>query len=445
MNHSGVFTQFAGAAPYCGSGVSLAHGGVTPLHPPEFDVDLARQETFGCHRLIHLDNAGAALPPDCVTETYIAALQEEAEIGSYRSARKQGAAIERTYAELARLLNCQVSEIALVESGSRAWDLSFSMIPLVPGSVIVTTEYEYANNYITMLRAARRNNCRIEFITFDEDGDISLSHLSELIDAYGKNIRVISVTHVPTHNAIINPVEKVGQLIRSAKTSGALADTAVYMVDACQSAGQIPVDVQDIRCDVLTICSRKFLRGPRGVAAIYFRKETLEREVASNGAEPTFLNIPGFTWVQEHRYEMQRDGRCFETWESNYSGKAAFGRAINYYMTGDPIGIERYVTGLAAHLRKILRNINGISLTDVGANKSALVTFSMKGLPANGVLDELEANNINVSIIDRRTAHINMNKRQQDFLLRSAVHYYNTKDEVEKFAQLIDRNARRSQ
>lgn len=445
MNHSSVFAQIVDAAPCSDGSVSLVHHGVIPLRPPEFDVDLARQETFGCHRLIHLDNAGAALPPDCVTETYIAALQEEAEIGSYRSARKQTAALRQTYAELAQLLNCHVSEIALVESGSRAWDLSFSMIQLAPGSVIVTTEYEYANNYIMMLRAARQCNCRIEFIRLDEGGDISLSHLSELIDAWGKDIRVISVTHVPTHNAIINPVEKIGQLIRSAKTSGALADTAVYMVDACQSVGQMPVDVQNIRCDVLTICSRKFLRGPRGVAAIYFRKETLDREIASNNAEPTFLNIPGFTWVQEHSYEMRRDGRCFETWESNYSAKTAFGRAINYYMARDPIGVERYVTGLAAHLRKVLRNVNGVSLTDVGANKSALVTFSMKGLPANGILHELEANNINVSIIDRRTAHINMNKRQQHFLLRSAVHYYNTKDEVEKFAQLIDQNARRSQ
>jgi selenocysteine lyase/cysteine desulfurase len=429
-----------------GSRTGRAHAvhAVFPLRRLELDIDLARQETAGCHRLIHLDNAGAALPPDCVTETFIAALQEEAEIGSYRSARKQTLVLQETYSRLAQLLNCSATEIALVESGSRASDLAFSIIQFPPGSLILTTEYEYANNYITMLRASRRGDCRIEFVELDENGDISLEHLSTLIDALGKHIRLISITHVPTHNGIINPIEKIGRLISQAKRSGALPDKTIYMVDACQSAGQMPIDVREVCCDALTICSRKFLRGPRGVAAIYFRKETLEREIASNGAEPTFLNIPGFTWVREHQYEMRSDGRCFESWESNYSAKAAFGRAIDYYIGMNPLLVQQYVTSLADYLRSILRDVRGISLTDVGVYKSALVTFSATALPASHILRKLEANDINISVIDRRTAHINMNKKQQHFVLRASVHYYNTREEIERFARFLDENARHS-
>jgi cysteine desulfurase/selenocysteine lyase len=422
-----------------------AEQAIMPPHDIDFEVELARHETASCHYLTHLDNAGAALPPDCVTDAFIAALQQEASIGSYRSARIQKEAIDQTYVALAQLLNCDPSEIALVESGSRAWDLPFSMISLAAGSVIITSEYEYANNYITMLRAAKRCNCRIEFVRLNESGDICLHHLSELIDRWGHQVRVISITHVPTHNSIVNPVEKIGELVSRAKASGALADTSIYAVDACQSVGQLPVDVQKIKCDVLTLCSRKFLRGPRGLAAIYFRKKTLEQEVSLHCAEPSLLNIPGFTWVQEHRYEMRRDGRCFESWESNYSAKIAFGRALEYYATKDPSILHRYIAALATHLRRILRDVRGISVTDVGEKKSALVTFSVNAQPPQQIARELEAENFNISVIDRRTAHINMNKKQQQHVLRASVHYYNTCEEVEKFAEIVDRSVRYAQ
>jgi selenocysteine lyase/cysteine desulfurase len=416
-----------------------------PSFSVDFEVELARQETAGCRRLTHLDNAGAALPPDCVNEAFIAALQQEASIGSYRSARLQKEAIHQTYVGLARLLNCESSEIGLVESGSRAWDLPFSFIPLAPDSVIITSEYEYANNYITMLRAAKRNGCRVEFVDLDEAGDICLRSLSRLIDKWGRKVRVISMNHVPTHNAVVNPIEKIGQLICRAKASGALAEAAIYMVDACQSAGQTSIDVQKIQCDILALCSRKFLRGPRGVAATYFRKETLEREVCLHGAEPSLLNIPGFTWNQEHNYEMHRDGRCFESWESNYSAKIAFGRALAYSATKDAAPLQRYMMSLAAHLRRALLDIKGLSLTDVGTTKSAIVTFSLDGQAPAPLLRQLESENINISLIDRRTAHINMNHKQQRHVLRASVHYYNTYEEIEKFTEIVDRSARVTQ
>src|SRR6478672_11525134 len=93
--------------------------------PMSFDVERARRETPGTAHVVHLNNAGAALPPTVVTDAVIDHLRLEARIGGYEAAAAAGDRVAATYASIAGLIGCRVDEIAVVENATRAWDMAF--------------------------------------------------------------------------------------------------------------------------------------------------------------------------------------------------------------------------------------------------------------------------------------------------------------------------------
>ena len=93
----------------------------------------------------------------------------------------------------------------------------------------------------------------IEVVPSGEDGNICLDILEGMID---EKVKLISATHVPTNSGLVNAVAEIGKIAKR--------NNILFLVDACQSVGQMPIDVDAINCDMLTATSRKYLRGPRG-------------------------------------------------------------------------------------------------------------------------------------------------------------------------------------
>ena len=248
-----------------------------------FDVARARRDTPGVARVAHLNNAGAALPPSAVTEAVIAHLRLEAEIGGYEAADAAHDQVEAVYAALARLLGCQPDEIAVVENATRGWDMAFYSLGFKPGDRILTARAEYASNVIAYLQVARRTGAVVEVIEDDEHGQFSVADLKERLGRGPGAVKLIAMTHVPTHGGLVNPAEEVGAVAREAGVP--------FLLDACQSAGQLGIDVQRIGCDMLSGTGRKFLRGPRGTGFLYVRREMLDK------LEPPFLDLHAATWT----------------------------------------------------------------------------------------------------------------------------------------------------
>jgi cysteine desulfurase / selenocysteine lyase len=388
---------------------------------PGFDVDRARRETPGVAAVAHLNNAGAALPPSAVTEAVIAHLRLEAEIGGYEAADAARQQVEGVYDSLARLIGCQPDEIAVVENATRAWDMAFYSMAFKPGDRILTARAEYASNVIAYLQVAARTGAVIEVVDDDAHGQLSVADLRNRLSRDG--VRLIAMTHVPTQGGLVNPAEEVGAAAREAGVP--------FLLDACQSVGQLPVDVESIGCDVLSATGRKFLRGPRGTGFLYVRRSLLEK------LEPPFLDLHAATWTGPRTYEIRADARRFENWETNYAGKIGLGVAAEYAMAWGLEAIEERVRALAESLRSRLSDVSGVRVHDQGLRRCGIVTFTVDGVPAADVQRHLASAGVNTSVSTATSAQFDLPARGLSELVRASVHYYNSEDELDRLIEAL--------
>nr|WP_033259328.1 aminotransferase class V-fold PLP-dependent enzyme [Kitasatospora sp. SID7827] len=382
------------------------------------DVERVRRETAGVARVVHLNNAGSALPPRPVVEAVIGHLRLEEQIGGYEAAAAQAGPIEHVYDALARLLGAGRDDIAVVENATRAWDMAFYSLPWAEGDRILTARAEYASNAVAFLQTARRHGVRVDVVPDDADGQLDVDALRAMVD---ERVKLIAVTHVPTQGGLVNPAAEIGKVARQAGI--------VYLLDACQSVGQLPLDVGEIGCDLLSGTGRKFLRAPRGTGFLYCSPRIRAR------LEPPFLDLHAAAWTSADGYRVRDDARRFENWETYYAGKIGLGTAVDYALDLGLEAIEERVTALAATLRARLRALPGVRVHDRGARQCGIVTFTVEGHDSRDVARLLGSRGINVSVALADHARWDFEPRSLASVVRASVHYYNTDDEIDR---LID-------
>jgi selenocysteine lyase/cysteine desulfurase len=299
--------------------------------------------------------------------------------------------------------------------------MAFYAIPFSRGDRILTSRAEYASNVIAFLQVAARTGAVVEVVEDDNAGQISITDLQRRLNDNQGPVKVVAITHVPTQGGLVNPAEEVGQLTRAAGV--------LYLLDACQSVGQMPVDVRRIGCDMLSATGRKFLRGPRGTGFLYVRREL------ATLLEPPFLDLHAATWTAPDRYEIRPDARRFENWETNYAAKIGLGVAVDYALAWGLEAIDSRVTTLADQMRQRLGELSSAHCHDLGARRCGIVTFTVDGVPAAEVQARLASQRINVSVSIADYARLDLPPRGLTGLVRASVHYYNTEEEIDR---LID-------
>lgn len=384
------------------------------------DVARARAETPGVTHVAHFNNAGAALPPRPVTEAVIDHLRLEERIGGYEAAEEAHDRIEAVYGAVARLIGCAPDEIALVENATVAWDMAFYAQTFRPGDRILTAVSEYASNFMPYLQVSRRTGAKIEVVPNDADGRLSVEALKDMID---ERVKLISVTHVPTNGGLVNPAEAIGKVARDAGIP--------FLLDACQSVGQMPIDVEAIGCDMLSATGRKYLRGPRGTGFLYVRRGLIER------LDPPFIDLHSAEWIAPDRYRLRDDARRFENWESNHAARLGLGAAVDYALGWGLEAIEDRIAILSRQLRAGLEDIPGVTIRDLGVRRCGIITFTLAGHSPQAVRQALRARSMNLSVSQAMSTLLDMSARNLDAVVRASVHYYNTEDEVDRLIRAV--------
>lgn len=358
--------------------------------------------------------------PTPVLDAVKAHLDLEARIGGYEAAAEAMPKWEHAYDAIATMLNCTREEVAITENASRAWDLAFHAIPLKAGDRILTAHAEYVSNWLAFLLVKQRTGCTVELVPDDEHGQIDLEALQRMMD---ERVKLVALTHVPSSNGLINPAAEVGAIVSGSN--------ALYLLDACQSAGQLPLDVQAIGCDLLSATGRKFLRGPRGTGFLYVKQDVLDR------LDPVFIEHQSASWDSRDSFTWRPDARRFETWEKSYANVIGLAEAVDHALHWGLDAIAVRVQDLAAMLRAGLNDLPGVATQDLGKHKSGIVTFTVEGHDPMAIMKRLAEQRINVTVGRKEIARLDLEHRGLDKVVRASTHYFNTEDEVERFVGAI--------
>jgi selenocysteine lyase/cysteine desulfurase len=392
------------------------------------DLARARADTPGCAEVAHFNNAGSSLPPQPVLDAVLGHLEREARIGGYEAEEEAQERLAAVYDDLAALIGCDADEIAVVENATRGWDMAFYALAFHEGDRILCARAEYESNVIAFLQVARHTGAVVEYIPNDEHGQLSVDALRDALD---ERVSLIAITHVPSNGGLVNPVEEIGAIAREAGVT--------FLVDACQSVGQLPVDVRAIGCDMLSATGRKYLRGPRATGLLYVRRELADE------LEPPLLDLHAARWVADDHYVIHPGARRFENWEYYVAGKLGLGAAARYARDMGLEAIAARVGALAARLRAGLGGVDGVRVHDLGLRKCGIVSLTVDGMTSTAVKQALAERAINVSVNPGHYTRFDMEARGLEDLVRASVHYYNSEDEVDGFVDAIDAICRRRQ
>jgi selenocysteine lyase/cysteine desulfurase len=375
-----------------------------------------RADTPGVSHKIHLNNAGAALMPQPVIEAIREHITLEAVTGGYEAAAAKRKEIAGFYEAIARLLNAKPSQIAYASNATDAYNRALSSVPFREGDAILTTIDDYVSNQIAFLQLQKRFGVKLIRAESAPEGGVDPQSVKELIRRHRP--RLVAVTHVPTSSGLVQPVEEIGRLCRD--------NDVLYLVDACQSAGQIDLDVNRLHCDFLSATFRKFLRGPRGAGFLFVSDKVLQM-----GLEPLFLDLHSAEWTSPDGYRPVDSAARFEIWERPYAlllgAKASAEYAFN---AGLPV-IEQRVKALADYCREQLGGINGVRVLDRGARLCGIVTLTIEGRKPEFLKARLDSAGINTSITTHGAALIDFDLKAVEWALRVSPHYYNMEEEID--------------
>lgn len=366
-----------------------------------------RADTPGCQHRVHLNNAGSALPPRVVTQSVIDHLRLEERIGGYEAADETEAARFQGRQDIAALLDTNTENLALVESSTVGLHRVLTSVPLRARDRVLVTNAEYAATVLPLIQLSSRIGLRIDVIPDGPDGTADPVALERMLD---DDVKLVCAVHVPSHNGLVNDVAALGQVIRNSGSQ------AWYVVDACQSLGQIPVSATDIGSDFLFASGRKFLRGPRGTGAL----------VVSDAALHILDAFPidgyGAEWHDPTSYTVSDTARRYETYERSYANNMGLMAAARYALDIGILPISAAIRRNAEYLRSRIGAMPGWDVLDRGRNRSGIVTIRHASISSGAVQAALADKRVNVSLVNPNTNPRDMGNRPA---VRLSPHAYN--------------------
>lgn len=386
------------------------------------DIDLIRHDTKGCHDKIFLNSAGSSLMPAGVVDKITEYLHHEEKLGGYEVAHLREAEINEFYTEIAKLINCSPDNIAFANNATDAYAKALSSIPFKSGDYILTTNDDYSSNLIAFSSLKKRFGINVIRANNLPNGDLNLKDFEEKIQEHRPVL--VAVTHIPTNSGLVQPAEQIGDICKKYDTW--------YLLDACQSIGQLVVDVKKTGCDFLSATGRKFLRGPRGTGFLYVSDKVLR-----TGLEPLFIDLRGADLQNFDEYKAQKNAKRFEMWELSYSSLCGLTEAVRYAGNIGMENIYEYNQTLVKRLRENLLRVPGLALLDKGSQLSNIVTFKIDGHELNEIESALKKADVYFSVSTKYYSAADFTNGNTEHVVRFSPHYFNTNDEMDAVSKII--------
>jgi len=379
-------------------------------------LEKVRADCPPCREVVHLNNAGSSLPPKQVVDRQVEYLREEANLGGYELAASRYEGALAFYDRLSALFGGAPHQYSWHTSATDAYNRALSSIPWSKGDSLLTTRNDYTSNHIAFLQL--RQSQGIDLIVADDrpEGGVDLADLEKKLHRFRP--RLVAVTQVPSHAGLVQPVAAIGELCRNYD--------CWYLVDGCQAAGQIPLDLVEMRCDFFAGTFRKFLRGPRGAGFLYVSDRALDQ-----GLEPGFLDLFGASWTEKDQYKHREDAKRFELWERSFVSVWGSIEALSYLQEVGPERASQRIAMLSVHLQKELQSWAPARILYPEAKLRGIVSVHFPGQDPRRLLKSLRQERIHISIAWAAGVQWGMDPADFPWALRFSPHYYNTEKEIE--------------
>lgn len=395
------------------------------------DFPILQTEVNG-HPLVYLDSGATAQRPLAVLDAerdYLLNLNAAVHRGAHTLAAEATDAFEDARETLARFVGADADEIVWTSNATEAVNLvAYSLsnasagrggaeadrLRLAEGDEIVTTEMEHHANLIPWQELAARTGATLRVIPLDDDGALRMEEAARLI---GPRTRIVAVTHVSNVLGVVNPIEEVIALAREAG--------AMVLLDACQSAPHLPLDLHALDVDFAVLSGHKML-GPTGIGALYGRREMLE-------AMPPFLTGGSMiTTVTTTEAAYLPPPQRFEAGTQRVSQAIALAAAVRYLERVGMPRIAAHEAELGSRLVDGLGAIDGVRVLGSGIARPrvGLASFDVAGIHAHDVGQILDDEGIAVRV-GHHCAQPLHRRLGITASTRASTYLYTTRDEVD--------------
>lgn len=388
------------------------------------DFPVLRQTVHG-KPLVYLDNAATTQKPRAVIaalEHFYTADCSNVHRGVHLLSERATAAYEEARRKVQRFLNAASErEIIFVRGTTEAINLvahSFGRPRLAPGDEVLLTHMEHHSNIVPWQLLCQEKGARLRVAPIDDRGELIFEEFERLL---GPRTRIVAVAHVSNALGTVNPA---ADLCARARARG-----IITLVDAAQSAGHLPLDVQEIGCDFLALSGHKMC-GPTGIGLLYGRQELLDAMPPWQGGGEMILNV-------DFRHTTYKKApHRFEAGTPDISGPIGLHTAMDYL---DRLGrhhIWAHDQELAAYAREALAGLKGVRIFGPAQGRAGVLSFQLKDVHAHDVVTAADRFGVALRGGHHCTQPL-MRKLGVESTARASFYFYNTKEEVDRFVDVI--------
>jgi cysteine desulfurase/selenocysteine lyase len=389
------------------------------------DFPILDQQVHG-KPLIYFDNAATSQKPRAVIDALVHYYEyDNANVhrGIHELSNRATAGYEAARARAAKFINaCSAEEIIFTRGTTEGINLvasSWGAKNLKANDIILLTEMEHHSNLVPWQLLAQRTGAKLAFVPVT--GDEGLLDLTKLDSLLTKQVKLFAMVHISNSMGTVNPV---ADLCARARKLG-----ITTLVDAAQSAGHCPVDVQAIGCDFLAFSGHKIC-GPTGIGVLWGRQELLDAMPPYQGGGEMILS------VEYQKTEFKKAPHRFEAGTPDISGPFGLHAAMDYL---DAIGREniwKHDQELAAYACEKLAALKNVRLFGPKTGRAGLVSFLLQDVHAHDVVTLADQAGVALRGGHHCTQPL-MHKLGVESTARASFYFYNTKAEVDRFVEVV--------
>lgn len=381
----------------------------------EDEVVTLRQDTPSASHHIHLNHASSSLPPLEVTAAIRMFLDAESAAGVHVALDTHAEMLAEARANVGRLIGAKPANIALVETATRGWGLALGAAVAGKARHLATVRTEWGSNLLNAVRLRADGRLAIDVVATRPDGRPDVALLRDATAPHG----IVAYPLVPTSNGLVTEAVELAALAHGRR--------ALVFIDGSQAVGQRPVDVGCLGADVLVFPARKWLRGPKGVAALYVSDRALEAI-----GPPPLLDHAGASWTPQDGYRPGEGAARFESFDFGAGARLGFGAAAALALRLGPDRIKARIRALVEHaFGHLSRRGLPLPFESLEGPTSGILTWPATQAGADALRAALHGASIDVAAIGPEYARLALADRKAEKLLRLSIHYFNTIEEIE--------------